>query len=254
MEAVLNAYPVVWQLLYKIDWAREMSYNAGFLDIRSLEKTHLTYFKCIDLSREVNYPEFVAKGFGPFDYDVLVNSELAKVGKTSFQLDHQIVHAPSDTTLFTSSLVIVCVDRNSRQVCQIPEWWVDKYKPLSAKNPNTLRVDFRDIESGSTPVTQLSIPVLPSHIDYYGHTNNSVYMRFAHEGILNALNQGKINERRKFVESAVKNIQVDFISDSNVGDSLETLTWQDCLYGKTFWSKLLLAGSPIYAQKVTLEY
>ena len=254
MDSDLQPYLQVWRIFSLTDWSRTLVMNAGYLDWYKLEETHLMYIKCIDLQRVIGYSKFLSLGTQPFAYELVVRCELVRVGRTSFQFDMHILHAETKQPLFTSSIVYVCVDKNSRESYSLPDWWINKYKHAVSGQSKPLRISLKDvIPAESSVTTKLPLRVTPLDVDYYGHANNQAYPQFAANSILAALNRGCLSAKRRRLENSVKSIKLDYIGDCVMGDDLMTQTWEQEDNHNVLWTQVMKKDKIIYVQRTEIE-
>ena len=207
----------------EVDSVRERGFNDDYLDIKELEKTHYTYVLCSSLERKVQYKTLESLGTRPYQFPMVVNTSLAKVGKTSFQLTSRLFDL-TQTELFECCHVYVCVDKISRNVSPLPDWWLEKYKDLSDSSV-ALRVDQMQPPQ-KTFSHQILVAALD--LDYYGHTNNTSYIKYGTETITAAFKNKRISAilwNEDEVHSKVKKITSLYLKDCGFGDMLTGRVW-----------------------------
>lgn len=249
-----------WRVLTFVDCIREtVKKSHGYLDLGKYEETHLTYFKCIDFERLASVKDLVKLGgtLGlPFGYSLKVTSHLSRLGKTSFQLENKIYAAATDQELFRSAIVHVCVDRASRQVAPHPAWWSEKYAECVKAGGGPLRVDLQSLAPKESEILCRSTDMIRAmELDYYKHASNTTYYTLAFNALLTAYYQNKLPmvSSARELEMSIKRSELDFVSDSSLGDKLDTVVFHSPNNQYQLYSGLYKDGKLIYIQSFLLD-
>ena len=124
--------------------------------------------------------------------------------------------------------MFVCVDKETRKTCSPPQWWSDKFRPLS-KNPEKSPLQLSPLKL--PPTASFTHPLLVSALDmdYYGHANNTAYIRFGMDSVYGAYKsgalQGNINE--DYAGARINTMELVYLQDCKMGDKLTGRVWAE---------------------------
>ena len=172
------------------------------------------------------------------------------------QQDFDIIHAPTGRTLFILSMINVCVDKMTRKVVPLPQWWVDKYAPLV--QPPTLSLLHLSYKGATPPpqasVHRMTIHALPLEEDFQNHISNKAYTTYCFVSIISAFRNQRLPSYTDEEEliSSISVLEAEYIGESVAGDELVAETWQDLYHTNIIWTRLLKQGKDIFVQKATL--
>ena len=146
--------------------------------------------------------------------------KLGYLGSRSFQTHQQLI-CPGDSEPFVSNTKFwVYMDRKSRKISPLPQWFIDKYDRQIPSSPRLKS------PAPATRETFASIFLVQAEdIDGFGHTNFEVYIKY----IVNTLKEASVCGQavsKDIITSDIKTVDILFHRESKAGDRLTINVWQ----------------------------
>lgn len=164
--------------------------------------------------------------------DMRLETKLISITRSSLILQTEIIGEKSNKVLAWLRFKYVCVDRETRKSTPVPQWFVEKVKD-KIEPGLTLAYEPPVIPENGT-YTKL-YTIIPSDIDWNGHTNNTVYYRLFFDVATEAsvkhnlftLLQGDICDYN------ICDSQAIYARESRMWDNIQITVWQDLKNVKT---------------------
>ena len=200
-----------------------------------LRKDGMTFITGVRLSAPVHQP--ITRVLRESTSDFLFRIALGNVGSSSFETNGSagLVGEKDEPLLVNYKLFWVYVDRNTRNVAKLPEWFVDGHSVCS-KIPKSHRIDIADHrppqqknyskDTGMRKVHEKYFVVDVEHIDKFKHTNHEVYINF----IMDTVQEYHTicgNNDLPGVHKHITEFEVLYRGESNKGDSLMVELWTE---------------------------
>ena len=237
----------LWRALFTLDYAREFAFDEGLFDYREVERTHMTYVRCLNIEAQASLLETHEENQHAFKYPFTIDLSLTHIGRTSLRLDHEVKDMKGNL-MMNSALTYVFVDNISNHVSHAPKWWATKYKPLMSENEKPFKVEIPEKFFGSF---KYELVVSPTDIDYYGHVNNTAYHKFCTNAGMTAANKGLLgNILPHVIDTKAKKIESEYITDSVAGEKLIVHVNTDNVEQITYFLIVKDDNEPVFRQKL----
>ena len=168
------------------------------------------------------------------------------VGKSSFSFEIKLRNYKTAMPICTAVLTFVFVDFKTRRPVSFPTWFRDE----SAKIPW-----LRD----SSPPQRLPTTTCPpnvfryetkalfSDIDFNGHINQSVYVRWCTDAGAEAASKGIYPDFKHDIGVYdIEKMEVKYIGEGMVNEEFVVLTWQDVIIPRTIHFQVTKQGKPTF--------
>ena len=170
------------------------------------------------------------------------------VGKSSFSFVIHLRDYKTDTEIWSATLTFVFVDFKSRRPVPFPAWFKEKCLEL-------------DLVNGSPPSRLSTLKYPPkifkyetkamfSDIDFNGHVNQSVYVRWCTDAGAEAAVNGfyrDFNQDIGFYD--IEKLEVRYIGEGMIDDEFSVMTWQDDVMPRTLNFQITKLGKPAFVAK-----
>ena len=153
-----------------------------------------------------------------------ISIQLGFVGNSSLSSVAHLFCRDTKEVYVTNQNMVVTVDKVTRKPVPLPEWWTNKYRPLSVESQRLI------IPSVPVPDEKYvtSMKALWSDMDAYRHTNYVAYIRYCFEAAMEA---NATNRFSKFTGDMlhyyVKSMDILYKGESTPGDELKVSTWEN---------------------------
>ncbi|KAH3769945.1 hypothetical protein DPMN_171224 [Dreissena polymorpha] len=219
-----NSLPKPWQLMKLVESARYMSHHwpmddtgRTFRDYAELTADRLTFLvtSCFDIRMDL-YDLSTPKC--PLD----VRVQGGFVGSSSLNSSATVITVDGKELLRNINQV-VSIDKNTRRPLPLPGWWKEKYQP-HGRGFSALKLDKYEKPSSLKPY---KVQVARSDIDSNNHTNWSVYVRFALDGLYHNVKHGLVKHFTCLEQRGLSRMELLYSGESFDDDMLNVFVWND---------------------------
>ncbi|XP_076460229.1 uncharacterized protein LOC143293294 [Babylonia areolata] len=159
-----------------------------------------------------------------FPYTVSV--EVSDTGRTSLTMYSEMVNKLNDQVLASCQCKFVLVDRETRRPAPFPDWYLQKYGAIAARNKRPLSLT-RAVPEIPAAAHCYKMEVAASDTDFNGHVNQGSYMRFCCDAAQAALRaQTLAGFQHDIARYPLIEQEVIHIGESDMGDQLQVYVWQ----------------------------
>ena len=191
---------------------------AGYLDMdRVLRSTGKTYIA------RLHYNFFVDRTFNAAQLSLLhLSAKVTKIGDSTFETVSSLQSGVKNEVLIDNTVNWVYVKDGHRT--PLPSWFKDRFGVDVPPQPSRPRRWERQL--GVTDRSKLAekcFPILPEHIDHFGHTNHTCYLSF----IVKTLMSNSCELATDGDSVTLSSLEIQYRGESNVGDRLSVLAERD---------------------------
>lgn len=145
-----------------------------------------------------------------------VTSRLLHCGKSSLETSASLRLDVDDFHIVDNVIKWVYLGKESRS--PLPEWFREKYDRGRLNRDPSLRLRPSDETRARRELFQRSFPIVPKHIDQFGHTNHEFYVEFLVETVHEFLRFGADCQRYGGINQPLRSVEIMHVHDSFVGD------------------------------------
>ncbi|CAH1772958.1 unnamed protein product [Owenia fusiformis] len=159
------------------------------------------------------------------NWPLKATTSLSFIGRTSTNLTIEIREQLTNQHVGSLEFQYVYVNRTNRKSQAFPDWFIQKYRPLTTleTRPDTMAPLSLPSKTFSYDVT-----VQYSDTDRNGHTNQSSYLKYGMDAATSASLGGEFhNFKQDMCMYHVQDFQALYTGESLVKDQLVIHTWED---------------------------
>lgn len=219
-----DSLPKPWQLMKLVESARFMSHHwplddkgRTFRDYAELTADRLTFLvtSCFDIRTDL-YDLSTSKS--PLD----VKIQHGFVGSSSLNSSASVITVDGKELLSNINQV-VSIDKTTRRPLPLPVWWKEKYE---AHGRGFSALKFEKHEKPAS-LKAYKVQVARSDIDSNNHTNWTVYVRFAIDGLYHNVKHGLVKHFTDLEQRGMCRMELLYVGESFDDDVLNVFVWND---------------------------
>ena len=237
----------LWSVVKVFEAIRYVALPAGFAYYERFRDNYHSIFMAgttYKVSKEAN--NLRAKTHWGRNFPLYAYLKVIYVGKSSFSFEIQLRDYKTGVGICSATLTFVFVDFKSRRPAPFPAWFRDKCS------------ERQDLFGGSPPPRLPTIECQPevfkyetkamfSDIDFNGHVNQSVFVRWCTDAGAEAASKGfyrDFNQDLGFYD--VKKMEVKYIGEGMIDEEFVVMTWQDDVIPFTIHFQITKQGKPAF--------
>lgn len=152
-----------------------------------------------------------------------IESKVVYFKRSSRLIEKRLSHAGTNTVYAVQRHVDVNVDLDTRKPSPYPDWWRNLYNFPTEGEPQKL--SFPEKMNQLSYTTQHKVQF--SDTDENGHANFAAYIRFCNDSFSENALKARYNGEIDVYDVKLRNIDVTFHNECNIGDMLDVESWQD---------------------------
>ena len=193
--------------------------------------------------------EFYRFMAAPRSAPLQVSFQLGYVGNCSLNTVATLNCRRTAKVYATNVNQVVLVDKATREVTPIPEWWRTKYASFSTGQASLVIARMPVL----TPKHECAMVIRWSDVDLYRHTNYLSYVQFCLDCAMDAV-VGNFYSKLKddILLYNTKEIQMLYINETKAGEALHTATWQDADDPLKIHFNIRCGDKPIFQSSIVL--
>lgn len=219
----IGGHMTLWSRAKLFECLRYVLFTNGFgYYIEFIDSEHSVFMAGTEYNFSDKFDTIVSKTHWGINFPLYARFHVVNLGNSSFTFDANLYNHRTGELLASGLMTFVYVNLATRKPALLPSW----YKAQSlARNTVHNRIARPSIPDN---VFTLEVTAKSSDIDFNGHVNQSIFLKWCGDaGAEAALKGGYSNFTKNIQMYPVKKITLQYIGEGMLDQTFVVKTWQD---------------------------